>query len=66
MDLKDITIVAIAEGVLLAVCIGLLLRAWWLIRWKNSVIDRYIRLDIERIDLEIKMDALKKEKGDAS
>jgi hypothetical protein len=54
--------IAIVEGLLLAVCIGLLLRAWWWIRIKDGAIRNYIRREHERIDREIERERIEKEK----
>jgi hypothetical protein len=46
---RTLIIIAIVEGLLLVVCIGLLLRAWWWIRIKNGALNNYIRREKEQI-----------------
>jgi hypothetical protein len=64
--MATIQMIAIAEGVLLAVCIGLLLRAWWWIGIKNGALQNYIRREKEQIGREIAQERLRKEKEAAA
>jgi hypothetical protein len=57
---RTLIIIAIVEGLLLVVCIGLLLRAWWWIRIKNGALNNYIRREKEQIRQRIERE--KKEK----
>jgi hypothetical protein len=61
MKTETVQIIAIIEGMALAVCIGLLLRAYWRIRRKNFVLRNYIRREQEQILLKIEQENIEKE-----
>jgi hypothetical protein len=60
MKTEIVQIIALIEGILLAVCIALLLRARWWIRIKDGALRNYAEREKEQIRMKIRQERLEK------